>query len=97
LGDETRLRLINRLCDGGPASIGQLSRGFGISRQAVTKHLQIMEVAGFAHSTRRGRESLWQLDQEPLEQARAYLDQISSQWDRALDRLRAHVEETNRS
>ena len=93
LGDETRLRLIARLCDHGPMSISRLSEGFRVTRQAITKHLQVMEGAGLARSMRLGRESIWELDQTRLEEARVYLAQISSQWDEAFDRLRQLVED----
>ena len=93
LGDETRLQLVSRLCDVGPLSITRLSEGSRVTRQAITKHLRVMEGAGLVHSRRRGRESVWQLDQQRLEEARRYLDQISAQWDGALARLREFVEE----
>ena len=93
LGDETRLRLVSRLCDGGPMSITGLTAGFPVSRQAITKHLRVMEQAGLVRSTRHGRESVWQMDQQRLEDARRYLDVISRQWDLALGRLRKLVED----
>jgi DNA-binding transcriptional ArsR family regulator len=93
LGDETRLRLVARLCDDGPLSITSLTVGSDLTRQAITKHLRVMEQAGLAHSTRHGRESVWQLDQRRLEDARHYLDLISKQWDDALGRLRKFVED----
>jgi len=93
LGDETRLRLVSRLCDGGPMSITGLTAGFPVSRQAITKHLRVMEQAGLVRSTRHGRESVWQMDQQRLEDARRYLDVISKQWDLALGRLRKLVED----
>ncbi len=92
LGDETRLRLVARLCDEGPLSIARLTAGSKITRQAVTKHLHVMEESGLVRSRHRGRESVWQLDQRRLEEARRYLDIISSQWDAALLRLREFVE-----
>jgi DNA-binding transcriptional ArsR family regulator len=92
LGDETRLRLISRLCDRGPVSITRLTAGSRVTRQAITKHLQVMERAGLVHSARQGRESVWQLDQQRLEYARRYLDLISKRWDNALGRLRKFVE-----
>ncbi len=92
LGDETRLRLVSRLCQDGPLSITKLALGTRISRQAITKHLRMMETAGLVQSRRRGRELIWQMDQERLREARRYLDQISSQWDEALGRLRTLVE-----
>ena len=92
LGDATRLRLVVRLCDDGPMSITRLTTGSKITRQAITKHLLMMEEADLVHSTRHGRESVWQLDQKRLEDARRYLDLISKQWDAALGRLRKFVE-----
>ena len=93
LGDKTRLRLVSRLCDDGPMSITRLTSGSKVTRQAITKHLRVMEEAGLVHSTRHGRESVWQLDQRRLEDARRYLDLISKQWDDALGRLRELVED----
>ena len=93
LGDETRLRLVSRLCDGGPMSITRLTEGSKVTRQAITKHLRVMEGSGLVRSTRRGRESVWQLDQRRLEDARRHLDAISRQWDNALLRLRKFVED----
>jgi DNA-binding transcriptional ArsR family regulator len=74
-------------------SISRLTAGSKVSRQAVTKHLRVMDEAGLVRSARRGRESIWRLDQQRLEQARQYLDLISKQWDDALERLRQFVEE----
>jgi DNA-binding transcriptional ArsR family regulator len=92
LGDETRLRLVARLCDSGPMSIARLTEGSKVTRQAITKHLRLMEGSGLVSSTRHGRESVWQLDRRRLEEARRYLDAISQQWDDALLRLRDFVE-----
>ena len=85
LGDETRLRLVSRLCDHGPASIANLTQCATITRQAITKHLRVMQQAGLVRCTRRGRESYWELD-------RRNLALISKQWDNALGRLRKFVE-----
>lgn len=93
LGDETRLRLVSRLCGEGPLPITTLTEGLGVTRQAITKHLHVMEEAGLVRSRRQGRESIWQLSPGGLEDARRYLDMISRQWDDALDRLRLFVEE----
>ncbi len=92
LGDATRLRLISRLCGSGPMSITRLTAGSSVTRQAITKHLRVMEKAGLVRGKRRGRESIWQLDQRRLEEARRHLEQISQQWDEALGRLQALVE-----
>jgi DNA-binding transcriptional ArsR family regulator len=92
LGDETRLRLVSRLSSGGPASIARLTDGSSVTRQAITKHLQVLAGAGLVRSSRRGRERLWELRPRQLAQARESLDALSRQWDEALDRLKAFVE-----
>lgn len=92
LGDATRLSLVAKLSGGQPHSISQLTRGFQLTRQAITKHLRVLEKAEIVHSVRAGRESLFKFDPEPVEQARKYLDQVSEQWDQALSRLKSFVE-----
>jgi DNA-binding transcriptional ArsR family regulator len=69
-------------------SIASLTAGSKITRQAITKHLRMMEEAGLLRSTRQGRESVWELDQERLREVRRYLKMISRLWDEALDRLK---------
>jgi DNA-binding transcriptional ArsR family regulator len=93
LGDETRLRLVARLCDEGPLSISRLTAGAQVSRQAITKHLHALEQAGLARVSRDGRESVWELRAHSLARVQRYLDQMSRDWDAALARLRAFVEE----
>lgn len=92
LGDETRLGLVARLCDGGPTSIAKLTRSFDMSRQAIAKHLRVMEDAGLLRRTQRGRESLWQLEPKRLAEARQHLASIAAQWDSALARLKRFVD-----
>jgi DNA-binding transcriptional ArsR family regulator len=92
LGDGTRLRIVARLCEEGPLSITRLTAGAAVSRQAITKHLHALEEAGLARVSRNGRESVWELRTTGLAGVQLYLDQISRQWDAALDRLRALVE-----
>jgi DNA-binding transcriptional ArsR family regulator len=92
LGDATRLRIVARLCSGGPASITRLTDDGGVSRQAVTKHLLALQRAGLVRSERAGRERIWELRTRRLAEIRRCLDQISSQWDGTLERLRAFVE-----
>jgi DNA-binding transcriptional ArsR family regulator len=93
LGDETRLRLLARVCDDGPQSIAKLAEGSAITRQAITKHLGVMEDAGLMRSTRQGRERIWYMDPRRLDVARRYLELVSERWDDALNRLRAFVED----
>lgn len=93
LGDPTRLRLVARLSQGGPQSITGLTRGTALTRQAITKHLRVLEGAGLVRGTRQGRESRWELKRKQLDVATRYLESISKRWDRALERLRVFVEE----
>lgn len=92
LGDEIRLRLLERLSTGGPLSITRLTSGTRVTRQAITKHLHVLAAAGLVRCTRQGREQLWELSGEPLLEARRQIDLIANQWDGALLRLKAHVE-----
>jgi DNA-binding transcriptional ArsR family regulator len=93
LGDEIRLQLISRLCHDGPMSITRLTYGTNVTRQAITKHLEVMRRVGLVRNTRRGRERIWQLEQRRLKEARHCLELISKQWDDALGRLKKFVEE----
>jgi DNA-binding transcriptional ArsR family regulator len=93
LGDETRLTVLAKLLSGEPQSIARLTEGTQLTRQAVTKHLHVLESAGVVRSTRAGREALYELQPRPIEDARAYLDRIAQQWDDALARLKAFVED----
>ncbi|KAA0697669.1 ArsR family transcriptional regulator [Neorhizobium sp. P12A] len=92
LGDRTRLSLLTKLSDGRPRSIADLSLDAEITRQAVTKHLHVLEQAGLVSSSRRGRESHFTFRGEPIAEMRNYLESVSRQWDDALSRLRAFVE-----
>jgi DNA-binding transcriptional ArsR family regulator len=92
LGDETRLSLVGKLCSGPPQSISRLAEGSKLTRQAITKHLHVLEGAGLVRSVRTGRESLFAFRPEPLRELQSYLDQVSAQWDNALERLKAFVE-----
>jgi len=92
LGDETRLAIVARLSAGGPMSIVRLTIGAGVTRQAVTKHLQVLMLAGLVRRHRVGRATRWELEPERLQAARRSLDAISAQWDDALGRLKTFVE-----
>ena len=94
LGDETRLQIVARLCAEGPLSITRLSEGAGVTRQAITKHLNALSAAGLARHAKSGREQIWELETRRLEMARRCLDRISGQWDIALGRLKALVEDS---
>jgi DNA-binding transcriptional ArsR family regulator len=92
LGDEMRLRLIAVLCVSGAMSITQLTQGTHITRQAVTKHLQVLAVAGLVRDVKIGRERLWEFEPTQLDAARRSLEVIAQQWDHALAKLKLAVE-----
>ncbi|KHO21371.1 ArsR/SmtB family transcription factor [Mycolicibacterium setense] len=93
LGDPNRLRIVTRLCEGGPCSTVQLTQVIPVTRQAATKHLLLLEAVGLVTSDRKGRERIWRIQPEPLVQASDYLTALSRRWDNAIDRLRAYVED----
>jgi DNA-binding transcriptional ArsR family regulator len=92
LGDETRLSLVARLAKGPPQSLSQLAHGSTLTRQAITKHLRVLERAGVVYKARLGRESLFEFRPEPLQEVQWYLERVAGQWADALARLRAYVE-----
>jgi DNA-binding transcriptional ArsR family regulator len=92
LGDRTRLALVAKLRDGQPHSITQLTSGSKLTRQAITKHLRVLERAGIVHSARTGRTSLYEFDPQPIESLRKYLEVVSKEWDQRLSRLKSFVE-----
>ncbi len=93
LGDRTRLVLLGRLAEGSSPSIAALTEGSRLTRQAITKHLRVLEKAGLARGVRRGRENRFELRARRLAEARRALEAISRQWHEALARLKAFVEE----
>ena len=93
LGDETRLALVAKLSGGQPCSISHLTKGSKLTRQAITKHLRVLESVGIVHSVHAGRESLFEFDPTPIAEMREYLDFVSEQWDHALVRLKSFIED----
>src|ERR1700731_1823314 len=93
LGDETRLSLVAELCGGQAYSISQLRQGSKLTRQAITKHLRVLERLGIVHSIQTGRESLFEFDPQPINGIKEYLEFVSTQWDQALSRLKSFVED----
>ncbi len=92
LGDETRLALIAKLAGGEARSISQLTTGSKLTRQAITKHLRVLETAGVVRGVREGRESLFELDPRPIQGITKYLEAVAEQWEEALGRLKTFVE-----
>jgi len=93
LGDETRLSLVAKLCGGQRHSISQLTKGSKLTRQAITKHLRVLQRAGIVRCIRTGRESRFEFNPQPIEGIREYLDFVYQQWDEALSRLKSFVED----
>lgn len=93
LGDTTRLGLLGRLSTHGPLSISRLSEGTGVTRQAITRHLDALERVGLVRDDWHGRERVFSLDAKRLEIARHYLDHVTAQWNAAAARLKAFVED----
>jgi len=83
LGDPNRLRIVTRLCHGGPCSTSQITHVVPVSRQAATKHLLKLESVGLVSSQRHGRERIWRMQPQPLAEASQYLAALSQRWDRA--------------
>lgn len=93
LGDPHRLDMVIGLCEGGPSSTMQVAHSVPLSRQAATKHLEVLEAAGVVRSSKQGRERIWAVEAQPLAAAGDYLAALSRRWDVAIERLRAFVEE----
>jgi len=92
LGDETRLLLLARLCSGRQCSIAELTEGTKLTRQAVTKHLRVLERVRMIHGRHAGRQNLFEFDPRPVNEMKEYLELVSKQWDGALARLKTFVE-----
>src|SRR5690349_8269554 len=97
LGDGTRLSVVKKLGTGGALSATALSDGAKVTRQAIVKHLRVLEGAGLVTHAKRGREVLYALETQRLGEARTFLDDVSAGWDRAIERLRRMVEEPPRT
>lgn len=92
LSDPTRREVVRRLA-GGPATPTQIADGLPVTRQAVTKHLNVLRAAGLVETSREGRQVRYRLDPAPLSQVLSWLAQTGSAWDRRLDRLQALFDE----
>src|ERR1700692_1352373 len=96
LGDPVRLTIVSRLSKDGPLPTIELKQcAGGVSRQGVTKHLQVLEDVGLVESDRIGRDRQWRLQAQQFAAMREYLDWIWGKWDEGLERLRAFVEDSD--
>lgn len=92
LGDIRRLALVERLYNDDALSISVLCKGMDVSRQAVSKHLKTLSEAQLVSSERSGRETLYSLEKQTLEDANAYLRLVGQKWDDALNQLQTHLD-----
>lgn len=93
LGDETRLELVRRLAEEGPMRTGELVEGLGMSRQAATKHLVVLEGAGVVRSEKKGREVVRSLNSEVVGEASGWLNCRAREWEMRIGRLKKLVED----
>lgn len=94
VADPTRRVILERLRAHGPLSIKQLAEPLPMSRQAVTKHLDILIISGLVEVRRMGRERMHFLDPTPLHELEDWLKPYAQAWDRRLERLQQRLEET---
>jgi DNA-binding transcriptional ArsR family regulator len=90
LSDPTRRAVVSRLAEG-PATPTNLAGGLPVSRQAVSKHLEVLREAGLVRSDREGRERRYTLTPEPLADAVSWITAVGGRWDERLDALRAQL------
>ena len=92
LADSTRRQLLNNLARHSPKTITQLTREFAISRQGITKHLDLLASAGLVQSWTQGRERCYAFVPQPLASVTTWIEAIGQQWESRLDHLRTLVE-----
>jgi DNA-binding transcriptional ArsR family regulator len=91
LGDPTRRAVLEAVAERGPLTPTELAGPAGISRQAVSKHLGVLEHAGLVRTERVGREARYEVIPGSLDPASVWLDRVGAAWDRRLTRLRHHL------
>ncbi|HEX7853258.1 MAG TPA: metalloregulator ArsR/SmtB family transcription factor [Sphingobium sp.] len=94
LGDPVRLTLLDRLKSGTERSMGEMGENLPITRQAVAKHLGVLQAGGLVEIRSLGRQRRVRLRPGAIAEANAYLDMVAKYWDDALGRLKVHVEKT---
>jgi ArsR family transcriptional regulator, cadmium/lead-responsive transcriptional repressor len=92
IGDPSRRRVLDLLVRRGEASASWLAGQVPFSRQAVSKHLAVLEEAGLVSPRKQGREVLYRVEAARLDQATHAMAQLASQWDRRLDAIKRLAE-----
>ncbi len=93
ISDPTRRRILDRLRIQDSLSVTELAEPLSMTRQAVTKHLDVLEGAGLLEHSRQGRKRIHRLKARPLEDVADWLAPYAAAWDRRLSRLQEHLEE----
>ncbi|HKJ01629.1 MAG TPA: metalloregulator ArsR/SmtB family transcription factor [Longimicrobiales bacterium] len=93
LADPTRRWILERLHREGPHSVTELAAPLAMTRQAVSKHLGVLEGAGLLEREPRGRERLIRARREPLDEVTAWVEACSAAWDERLRRLEAYLDD----
>ena len=96
IGDPTRRRLLDLLLSDGRGTATSLSERLPVTRQAVAKHLGVLDQAGLVHATTAGREKLYRVDQAQLARAVGQLMEVGTAWDGRLGRIRRIAERIQR-
>ncbi len=97
IGDPTRRRMLDLLLTSGPGTATSLSGGLPVTRQAVSKHLAVLDRVGLVHVTSAGRERIYQVDEAQLAKAVAQLSSVGSAWDARLHRIKQIAEAITRT
>lgn len=97
IGDPTRRRMLDLLIVEGIETATALSDQLPVSRQAISKHLQVLDRAGLVRGTVEGRERRYQVDETQLARAVEQMNQVSTAWDKRLNRIREMAEQIQRT
>ncbi|MFW6204839.1 MAG: ArsR/SmtB family transcription factor [Actinomycetota bacterium] len=92
VGDPTRRRMLDLLLIDGGGTATRLSQQLPVTRQAVAKHLGVLDRAGLVHATPSGRERRYEVDQAQLARAVAQLSSVGAAWDARLRRIKRIAE-----
>jgi DNA-binding transcriptional ArsR family regulator len=91
LADPTRREILQRLREEGPLSVSEVAAPLPMTRQAATRHLDVLSDAGLVRTRREGRRRMHELDARPLRKVDRWLTPFAAEWDRRLGRLERHL------
>jgi predicted transcriptional regulator len=96
IGDPTRRRMLDLLLADGDGTATTLSEQLPVTRQAVAKHLVVLDRVGLVHGTPAGRERRYEVDETQLAHAVAQLSAVGAGWDARLQRIKRIAERIQR-